>query len=79
MKTTITLNEFSELSPEAVGITFSSTPASSSSQPLGIPGFFRQIAEQQTKRAEKFREMLRRRETTPFASAIPYHRFGINE
>ena len=24
-------------------------------------------------------EMLRRRETTPFADAIPYHRWGLNE
>ena len=79
MKTTIMLKEFSALSFDAGRIATTSAPANSGSQPQRMPNIVRRFAVRQAKRAEQFREMLRRREITPFASAIPYHRFGINE
>ena len=79
MKTTIMLKEFSALSFDAGGIATTSAPANSGSQPERMPNIVRRFAGRQARRVEKFREMLRLRETTPFASAIPYHRFGINE
>ena len=79
MKTTIMLKEFSALSFDAGSIVTTSTPANSGAQPQRIPNIVRRFAVRQARRAEKFREMLRRRETTPFASAIPYHHYGIND
>ncbi len=75
MKTTIMLKEFSALSFDAGMIML----ANSGSQPQRMPNIVRRFAGRQAGRVEEFREMLRRRETAPFASAIPYHRFGINE
>jgi hypothetical protein len=68
VKTRITLKSFNDLPPEAVPITDSSSPPvrESSSQPGDPTG-------------EDFRAMLRRRYTTPFVSAIPYQRWGINK
>ena len=79
MKTQITLKEFSALSFDAGRIATTFAPANSGSQPQRMPDIVRRFAGRQARRVEKFREMLRRRETTPFASAIPYHRSGINE
>jgi hypothetical protein len=68
VKTRITLKSFNDLPPEAVHIRDSSSPPvpESSPQPDDPTG-------------EDFRAMLRRRHTTPFVSAIPYRRWGINE
>jgi hypothetical protein len=79
MKTRIVLKEFSALPSGAVQVTHASAPANPESSPKRMSDSVQRFAVRQVKRAEKFREMLRRRDTTPFASAIPYHRFGINE
>ena len=79
MKTTIILKEFSALSSGAVQVTHVNAPASPESSPQRTPNIVRRFAVRQAKRAEKFREMLRRRATTPLAGAIPYHRWGLNE
>jgi hypothetical protein len=64
MKTTITLKEFGDLSPGAVQITHATA--------AGIPKPSPQPVESS---GEDFREMMRRRYTTPF----PYQRWGLNE
>ena len=79
MKTTIMLKEFTTLSFDAGRIATTSAPANSGSQPQRMPNIVRRFAVRQARRVEKFREMLRLRETTPLASAIPYHRWGLNE
>ena len=79
MKTQITSKEFSALSSGAVQVTHANAPASPESSPQRASDSVRHFAVRQIKRAEKFREMLRRRETTPLASVIPDQRFGINE
>jgi hypothetical protein len=79
MKTTIVLKESSDLSSGAVQATHSNAPASPESSPHRASDSVRRFALRQARRVEKFREMLRRRETAPFASAIPYRHFGINE
>ena len=79
MKTTIMLKEFSALSFDAGRVATASAPDNSGAQPQRMPNIVRRFAVRQARRVEKFREMLRRRETTPFTSLIPYHRFGINE
>jgi hypothetical protein len=79
MKTTIMLKEFSALSFDAGRIATTSMPANSGSQPQQMPNIVRRFAGRQARRVEDFREMLHRRETTPFASAISWHRSGINE
>ena len=83
MKTTITLKEFSALSPVAVQVTHATAPANADSQPQRMSKRARRFAVRQAKRVEKrvekFREMLHRRYTTPFACVIPYHHWGINE
>ena len=79
MKTTIMLKEFSAMSFNEGRIATTSMPSNSGSQPQRMPNIVRRFAGRQARRVEKFREMLRLRETAPFASAIPYHRFGINE
>ena len=79
MKTTIMLKEFSALSFDSASIATTSAPANSGSQPQRMPNIVLRFAGRQARRAEKFREMLRRRETTPLASTIPYRHFGINE
>ncbi len=79
MKTTIMLKEFSALSFDAGRVATTSAPADSGSQPQRMPNIVRRFAARQVRRMEKFRELLRRRATTPLASAIPCHRFGINE
>ena len=79
MKTTIMLKDFSALSFDAGSIVTTSAPANSGAQPQRIPNIVRRFAGRQARRVEKFREMLRLRETTPFASANSYHRWGINE
>ena len=68
MTTRITLKSFDDLPPEAVHIRDASSPAVPESSPQ--PG---------DPTGEDFRAMLRRRCTTPFVSAIPYPRWGINE
>ena len=79
MKTTIMLKEFSALSSGAVQVTHANAPASPESSLKRMPNIVRRFAVRQAKRAEKFREMLRLRETTPFASVNSHHRWGINE
>jgi hypothetical protein len=67
VKTRLTVKSFDDLPPEAVHIRASSPAIPvSSAQPDDPTG-------------EDFRAMLRRRYTTPFVSAIPYQRWGINE
>ena len=68
MKTQITLKEFSALAADADQINHATAPA--------IPGSSPQPDDPM---GEGFREEMRRRETAPFISAIPYHRWGINE
>ena len=79
MKTAITLKEFGALSFSAVLVRPATAPAMPQPSPQRMSDSVRRFAVKQAKRAEKFREMLRQRETTPFVSAIPYHRFGIND
>ena len=79
MKTTIMLKDFSALSFDAGSMVTASAPANSGAQPQRIPDIVRCFAGRHANRVEKFREMLRLRETTPFASTIPYRHFGINE
>ena len=79
MKNTIILKEFSDLSSGAVQVTHATAPANADSQPQRMSKRARRFAVRQAKRVEKFREMLHRRCTTPFASVIPYHHWGINE
>ena len=68
MKTAIIFKEFSDLSPVAVQVAHPTAPAISESPPQADDSS-----------GEDFREMLRRRSTTPFVSAISYHRWGLNE
>lgn len=79
MKTKIMLKEFSALSFDSGRIIPTSAPTNSDSKLRRMPYIVGRFAGRQARRAEKFREMLRHRETTLFASMIPYHRFGINE
>jgi len=73
------LKEFSALSFDAGRVATTSAPADSGSQPQRLPHIVRRFAARQARRVEEFRELLRRRATTPLASAIPYHRWGLNE
>jgi hypothetical protein len=68
MKTFTTLKSLTDLRSDGVQVTEASAPEipKPSPQPDDSSG-------------EDFREMMRRRYTTPFVSAIPYHRCGINE
>lgn len=79
MKTQITLKDFSALSFDTGRLAITFAAANPGSQPQGMSESVRSFAVRQAKRAEKFREMLHRRSTTPFASAIACHRWGINE
>jgi hypothetical protein len=79
MKTRIVLKEFSALPSGAVQVTHASAPANPESSLQRASDSVRRFAVQQAKRAEKLREMLHRRATTPLASAIPHRHFGINE
>jgi hypothetical protein len=79
MKTTSTLKEFRELSSGVVHGEPVTAPVGPKPLPKRTSDSVRRFAVQHVSRAEQFREMLRRRETTPFVSAIPYHRWGINE
>jgi len=71
MKTTIPLKEFSAVSPSAVQITHATAPGSRDSSPPAPT--------KNSDLGKDFREMQHRRHITPFESAIPCHRFGINE
>jgi hypothetical protein len=68
VKTHVILKSFDDLPPEAAHIGDASSQAVQESlrKPADPAG-------------EDIREMLRRRETTAFVSAIPYHRWGIND
>ena len=68
MKAPFTLESLSDLSFDAVHVKEASAPAipESSQQPDGAT-------------AERFREEMQRRYTTPFVSAISHHRRGLNE
>ena len=79
MKTTIMLKEFSALSFDLGSIVTTSVPANSGAQPQRMPNIVRRFARRQARHVERFRELLRLRETTPFASANSYHHWGINE
>ena len=83
MKNTIILKEFSDLSSGAVQVTHASAPANADSQPQRMSKSARRFAVRQAKRVEKrvekFRELLHRRYTAPFKSAISYRHWGINE
>ena len=73
------VKEFSALAFDAGSIVTTSAAANAGAQPQRMPNIVRRFAGRQARRVEKFREMLRLRETTPFASTIPYRHFGINE
>ncbi|MBI3850542.1 MAG: hypothetical protein HY298_09780 [Verrucomicrobia bacterium] len=79
MKTTITLKEFSALSSGTVQVKHATAPAipESSAQPTpeSIQGFHVPTDGSDT----SIHELLHRRYTAPFVSAIPYHRWGLNE
>lgn len=79
MKKFIILKEFSALSFDAGMIATAPAPADSCSQPQRMPSIVRRFVGRQPGRAEKFRDMVRRREVTPLANKISHHRFGINE
>ena len=79
MKKTISLKKFSTLSSDADIAPESSAPAKAGSTPQEISDPNPRFAAQQGKPEEEFRENLRRRETAPFVSAIPYHHWVLNE
>ncbi len=79
MKSSVTLKSFSALSSDVVQFTDASTSAipESSSQPR--PESLQAFQSAPRKSDTSQRELLRRRSTAPFVSAIPYHRWGLNE
>ena len=79
MKTTITLKEFSALPFGAVQVRQATAPANADSQPQPTTESVNGFHVPPDKSAESFRESLHQRYTAPFVSAIPYHRWGINE
>ncbi len=68
MKTFTTLKSLSDLRSDAVQVTAAAAPEITTSSPPPDDSS-----------GEEFREMIRRRYTTPFVSAIPYQRWGLNE
>ena len=79
MKTTITLKEFSALPFGAVQVRQATAPANADSQPQPTTESVNGFHAPPDNRDESFRELLHRRYTTPFVSAISHHRWGINE
>ena len=79
MKTTITLKEFSALPSGAVQVRHAPAPAGADSQPQPTTESVNGFHVPPDKSDESFRELLDRRYTTPFVSAISYRRWGINE
>jgi hypothetical protein len=79
MKTKIIPREISDLSSGAVQIAHAKMPASPAASPRRRSERIRRFVVQQARRAERFRESLRRRETAPFADVMPYHHWGLNE
>jgi hypothetical protein len=80
MKTRITMKEFSALSFDAGIVTGGTVAATRDKQPRLTPesvGGFQPQPGDST--GEEFREMLRRRLTTPYRGASPPQRWGINE
>ena len=75
MKTKIILKEFGALSFVEGMVAGTTAPASSGSQPQRSSNIVRRFVVRQARRAEKFRELLHRRYTTPF----PYQHWGLNE
>ena len=73
MKTTITLKEFSALPSGAVQVSHASAP---DSQPQPTTESVNGFHVPPDRNADNFRELLHRRYTTPFVSAISW---GINE
>ena len=80
MKTRIIMKEFSALSFDAGIVTGRTVPATLDTQlrltPESVQGFQAQPGDVTGK---EFREMLRRRFTTPCPGASPPQRWGINE
>lgn len=79
MKTTIVLKEFDNLSAGAVQIKHASAPASVDLQSQPATGSIDGFHEPPETRGDGFGTALHSRYTTPFVSAIPSHRWGINE
>ena len=79
MKTTITLKEFSDLSPVAVQVTHAAAPANADSQPQPTTESVNGFHVPADKSDESSRELLHHRYNAPLVSLNSYHRWGINE
>ena len=79
MKAMLTLKSFDVLPSGAAQIAVGGLPANKSSPPQLATGSVPVLDLLPDGSAERFREMLHRRSTAPFADTIPYRRCGICE